>query len=507
MPRRALWLIVLALWCAPALFFAKRSVWIGPLCLFGVLAALLIVLKTTRFFAVFSPSANRKYAPYIPLCIHGVVLLTFYGLTFVWFYDSTDTWEIWTWLLGSSTQYGDTLRTDPEVAPTLFEVLHAPRVERWRGPHITHGLLHSKPMVTALRVFVRQDTARFTVNQIMRVINSMCALTCIPFFYLGLRRIGLLRHIDVAVIAALTSPGIFVVSNKGHWLGISYGVASLTFWCGVSFISSGKWRYLGGWIATWSLLLGVYTSAQFFFIICGSMTVLYLIASPPRNMIPLWRIGVVVVGSALMFYLLIGSQRPMNMVRHFQGNGESLFEIRTNQIELQRFAGYWREAAPKYGLEYTLKWPVFYRAGLGMMERNIRAVLKNFLGTGKFSHLWLTPAHGNIKSFGFVLPWFLVLSSFLLIVQRRWRKSAWKVLILFGPVVIIGVLLLVTWDMSAHRVFSINLLLAACTGMLYEQVFCQCQVITRLDMKYPVFIASYGQLLVFLLIEKAAIGT
>jgi lipoprotein signal peptidase len=106
-----------------------------------------------------------------------------------------------------------------------------------------------------------------------------------------------------------------------------------------------------------------------------------------------------------------------------------------------------------------------------------------------------------------VLPWFFIIGSFLLIVQRRWRESAWEILVLFGPAVLIGLLLLITWDMSAHRVFSINLLLAACVGLLYDRVFCQCQVIVRLNIKYPLFIALYGQLFVFLLVEKAAIGT
>lgn len=505
MPRRALWLIVPALWCAPALFFAKTSAWIAPLCLGGILCAIVVARKTQSFFATFPPSGSPQKSSYARILVHGGILLAFYSAAFVWFYSATDTWEIWTWLMDSSTQYGDTLRTDQEVTPTLFEVVQRPYAGRWHGPHITHGLLHSKPMVFVLKQFVREDTRRFSVNQIMRVINSLCALGCLPLFFLALRRIKLLRHVDVAVIAAFTSPGIFVVSAKGHWLGISYGIACLTFWLGVGFLASGRWRYLLGFLTTWSLLLAAYTSAQFFFIICGGLTILYLLFSS-RNSIPLWRMGVMIVGAASIMYGLIGFQHPEQIVRHFQGNGESLFEIRENQIELNRFSQYWQAAASRYGLEHTLTWPLFYRAGLGMMERNIRTLLKNFLGSGRFFRLWLTPHHGEIKSFGFVLPWFLIISVFLLIIQRRWRDSAWEILVLCGPALIIGLLLLLTWDMSVHRVFSINLMLAAFAGALYDHVLCQCRIATTIDMKLPLFIALYGQLLLFLLLESAAIG-
>jgi hypothetical protein len=500
-----MWVIVLALWCAPALFFVKRSVWIGPGCLLGILVLIGILMKGRPFFATFAPPKLKTSPGVVAVFVHGVILLGLYGLTYVWFYNFTDTWEVWTWLMHSSTQYGRTLQTEQEVEPTLFEVLHKPNIDRWHGPHITHGLLHSTPMVSVLKVFVNKETTRFTVNQIVRVLNIICALGGIPLFFMGLQRIKLIRHVEVAGVAALTSPGIFVVSAKGHWLGISYGVACLAFWVGILFLVTGKWRYLLGFVLTWGLLLGCYTSVQFFFIICGTLTVLYLVLSS-RNVLPLWRIGVVIACAACVFYLLIGLQSPRTMIRHFQGNGESWFEIRKNQLELDRFAGYWQESASKYGLESTLAWPLFYRAGLGMINRNIENLLKNFLGTGRFYHLWLTPHHGEIKSFGFVLPWLLIIGSFLLISQHRWRESIWEITILPGTAVIIGVLLLVTWDMSAHRLFSINLLLAAFAGVLYDRVLGQCRPVKGIAMKYPLSIAFYGQLLVFLLIEKGLIG-
>lgn len=495
-------ILAAAVVCAPFFMFIRTSVWIGPVCL------LLVMIALGSAYHVFPvPGRHPAYQPQklhpSPLFfVNMLALAGIYALTLLVFYEQLDIWETWTWLMHTQEPPTKALNDGLEAVPPLIEVLNNPSIGRWRGPHITHGMLHSQPMLVFLRQFVVDNTRRLTVNEIMRAINALSCLCLIPLLFVGFRRLGILRHIEIPIFAALLSPGIFTVGVKGHWIGISYGLACLGGFLGMSFLHTGAWRYLAAFALIWGLLQGFYTGAVFFLMICGFCVLLYLqlCRHPPRYS---WRGAVLIGCAAILLGITVGQKSLSGVARHFKGNGETLFEIKDNTYELQRFAGYWERSAKDYKLAQVFQdLPLFYKAGLGMVDQNIRSFFRNLFGTGNFSSLWFFPNSERIKTFGFVLPWFCVLGMFFLTLQHHLNAVKWQLLLFTAMVAILFALLLFTWVMSAHRIFGINLFLAGLSGVVYDQGFTHQEVISALKMRHVLLFALCIQALLFLATES-----
>ena len=494
----SLWFIACALCLCPLLLFVRQNVWIGPL-------ALLICILLLWFTLNYAPLVPRSLHPFSRKnrrVSHFLFIAGIYVLTLTGFYLHLDTWERWTWLM-HSTGPGQVLIAPgaKEAEPSLDEILHRTDIGRWHGPHITHGVLHSKPLIWALRLIVDKKTSRFSVNQLMRFINALCALCGIPLLFFGLREWQMLEHIDVPILFALLSPGVFMVTTKGHWLGISYGFACCVLWCMMNYLRHGTWWYLLGFAGTWGILQGMYTGALYFVIIFGGILAGYvLIIFRKGNYYrrTVW-MGIC---AFLVLFVLVGNCSFRGIHRHLQGNGESLFEIQQNLHEQERFATYLTHIEQQYGIHQFASWPLFYRAGLGMIANNISNFFGNLFGTGTFHPLWLVPDKGQTKSFGFVLPWFIIIGGLVFWKQQPSSRVLRTLLLFAGSASLLFGLLLLTWAMSAHRIFGINLLLAAVAGVIYDKSFYRCKVIAQVDMQQVIMCALIFQALIFLGLER-----
>jgi hypothetical protein len=503
LPGITLALVAAALYFSVFLIFVRKSVWLGPLCLLASLVVIILSLSVSKpkpdpeeTFEVRSPGPPR-------LIFNWCALFTVYILALILFYRKLDTWERWTWLMHSQEDGSFEIRPgSKEARPPLYEIVNNNEFGRWYGPHISHGPLHSKPMLLAFRLFVGKDTTRFSAIQAMRVVNSLFCISLFPLLFFGFRALKIVENVEVPIACALLCPGILETCSKGHWIGISYGLVCLGLFLFMKYLSRPRWFYLLGFLALWALIQQFYTGAVYFFAIAGCALALY--AKTVSKTVRYRHLGIAFFGALLVLLLVVGLASPFGIASHFHGNGETLFEIKDNVNELNRFAGYWAESAARYGFGRLESLPLFYRAALGMIDQNVRDFFRNFLGTGSFHPLWTDPSDGKVKTLGFVLPWFLVIGLFLLLFVRRKARGALPVQMFFlvGAAGVNVFLLLFTWYMHPHRIIGINLLFAGMAGILYDRVFSGQRLFKHLEMSQFLFSALFLQALLFLAIVK-----